>query len=195
MCLSQLDRLIRMTLGSIALLTLVACSATDTKSESDSAAESMTQSTDTTDTTDTAATSEASDTPDAPATPDVPKVTLGNGEANWIIVEGAKRDRATFTFREVQIDGNGWLVLHPFKDGKPVGEIYVGATYVENGGNQNVEITVDSEPTTGDMFIVMLHRDVNENQEFDFVFVDEVNVLDKAVFEGTKMIAHAIQAP
>jgi hypothetical protein len=22
------------------------------------------------------------------------------------------------------------------------------------------------------MFIVMLHRDVNENQEFDFVFVD-----------------------
>ena len=48
---------------------------------------------------------------------------------------------------------------------------------------------------TGEMFIVMLHRDVNENQAFDFVFVDAVNVLDKAVFEGRTMIAHAIPAP
>ncbi len=45
------------------------------------------------------------------------------------------------------------------------------------------------------MFIVMLHRDVNENQVFDFVFVDERNVLDKAVFESTKMIAHPFAAP
>ena len=59
----------------------------------------------------------------------------------------------------------------------------------------DVEITVDSAPSAGDMFIVMLHRDVNENQEFDFVFVDSVNVLDKAVFEGRTMIAHRISAP
>ena len=58
--------------------------------------------------------------------------------------------------------------MHPFKDGEPVGDIYVGSTYIEDGEN----------------------RDVNENKEFDFVFVDERNVLDKAVFEGTKMIAH-----
>ena len=45
------------------------------------------------------------------------------------------------------------------------------------------------------MFLVMLHRDVNENREFDFVFVDERNVSDKAVFEGAKMIAHPIAAP
>ncbi len=45
------------------------------------------------------------------------------------------------------------------------------------------------------MFIVMLHSDVNENQVFDFVFVDEVNVLDKAVFEGTKMIGFPFAAP
>ena len=49
-----------------------------------------------------------------------------------------------------------------------MGDIYVGSTYIEDGEN----------------------RDVNENKEFDFVFVDERNVLDKAVFEGTKMIAH-----
>jgi hypothetical protein len=123
------------------------------------------------------------------------QITLGNGKANWIIVEGASRADAILTFREVHIDGNGWLVMHPFKDGKPVGDIYVGHTYVRAGDNQNVEITVDPAPSTGDMFIVMLHRDVNENQEFDFVFVDEVNVLDKAVFEGSMMIAHAIAAP
>jgi hypothetical protein len=122
-------------------------------------------------------------------------INLENGEDNWIIVEGATRDGATFQFSEVHIDGNGWLVMHPFEDGEPNGEIYSGATYVRDGDNRNVELTVDSEPAKGDMFIVMLHRDVNENQEFDFVFVDSVNVLDKAVFEGRTMIAHRFPAP
>jgi hypothetical protein len=192
MRLSRLDHLTRMSLGSIALLAFVTCSTSCSKNETESTTQGTAQSADATNTPNT---NSANDMPAAPTTPAAQKVTLGNGEANWIVVEGAKRDRSTFTFREVQIDGNGWLVLHPFKDGKPVGEIYVGATYVESGDNRDVEITIDTEPATGDMFIVMLHRDVNENQEFDFVFVDEVNVLDKAVFEGTKMIAHAIQAP
>ena len=131
--------------------------------------------------------------PEAPA--EAPKLTTGNGESNWIVTEGATRDGATFSFREVRIDGNGWLVMHPFKDGKPVGDVYVGSTYLEDGNNRDVSITVDSVPEPGEMFIVMLHRDVNENKEFDFVFVDERNVLDKAVFEGTKMIAHSFSAP
>ncbi|MFB3106533.1 MAG: hypothetical protein ACE1ZA_16645, partial [Pseudomonadales bacterium] len=66
---------------------------------------------------------------------------------------------------------------------------------LNKGDNRDVQITVDSEPVNGEMYIVMLHRDVNENHEFDFVFVDEINVLDKAVFEGTKMIAHRFAAP
>jgi hypothetical protein len=85
--------------------------------------------------------------------------------------------------------------MHPFENGKPVGDIYVGATYVEDGENLDVKITIDRVPEPGDMFLVMLHRDVNENQAFDFVFVDERNVLDKAVFEGTKMIGHPFAAP
>lgn len=128
-------------------------------------------------------------------TPSTPEITLGNGTANWIVTEGATRRGATFTFREVRIDGDGWLVMHPFENGKPVGEIYVGATYIEDGLNRDVEISVEEEPSPGTMFLVMLHLDVNENQEFDFVFVDERNVLDKAVFEGTTMIAHPIAAP
>lgn len=122
-------------------------------------------------------------------------IKVENGEKNWIIVDDASRDGATFTFSEVHIDGNGWLVMHPFEDGEPNGDIYVGASYITDGDNRAVEIIVDPEPAAGDMFIVMLHRDVNENQEFDFVFVDSVNVLDKAVFEGRTMIGHAIAAP
>ncbi|HIF92581.1 MAG TPA: hypothetical protein EYQ60_05570 [Myxococcales bacterium] len=122
-------------------------------------------------------------------------IKLDDGEKNWIIVDDATRDGANFTFSEVHIDGNGWLVMHPFEDGKPNGDIYVGATYVEDGDNRTVDIMLDHEPAPGDMYIVMLHRDVNENQVFDFVFVDAVNVMDKAVFEGRTMIAHAIAAP
>ncbi len=133
--------------------------------------------------------------PEAPAEDAPAGLTTGNGESNWIVVEGVERDGATFTFEEVAIDGNGWLVLHPFENGKPVGEIYVGATYLESGRTRNVEISIEEPPDPGEMFIVMLHRDVNENREFDFVFVDERNVLDKAVFEGTTMIAHPIAAP
>ena len=68
---------------------------------------------------------------------------IGDGDANWIVVDDASRDGATFTFSEVQIDGNGWLVMHPFEDGKPNGDIYVGATYIPNGENRDVEIKVD----------------------------------------------------
>ena len=128
-------------------------------------------------------------------TASTPKITLGNGTENWIVTEDIVRKGATFTFREVQIDGDGWLVMHPFKNGKPVGAVYVGATYIKDGVNRDVEINVEEEPAPGTRFLVMLHLDVNENQEFDFVFVDERNVLDKAVFEGTTMIAHPIAAP
>jgi hypothetical protein len=133
---------------------------------------------------------------DAPGEPPAePKLTMGNGDLNWIVTAGATRDGATFTFREVRIKGSGWLVMHGFKDGEPVSDSYVGATYLEDGATRNATITVDAAPKPGDMYIVMLHHDVNENREFDFVFVDERNVLDKAVFEGTKMIAHPFVAP
>ena len=124
-----------------------------------------------------------------------PAITLGNGEANWIITEGMTREQSTLTFPEVQIDGNGWLVIHPFEDGKPNGDKYVASTYVKDGSNKDVEIKVHKGLQSGEMFIVMLHRDVNENQVLDFVFVSDTAVMDTAVFEGSKMIAHAISTP
>lgn len=127
--------------------------------------------------------------------PAAPQITMGNGADNWIITDGATRDGATFTFPEVKIAGNGWLVMHPFENGKPNGDIYVGHTFVKDGVSKDVDITVDETPEPGEMFIVMLHRDVNENEKFDFVFISERKVLDEAVFEGTQMIGHAYPTP
>ena len=124
-----------------------------------------------------------------------PKIVMGNGEKNWIITEGATRDDNVMTFPEVHIDGNGWLVIHPFEDGKPNGDKYVGSTYVKGGTNKDVDITVHKGLEQGEMFIVMLHRDVNENKVLDFVFVTDTAVMDTAVFEGNTLIGHAIPAP
>jgi hypothetical protein len=123
------------------------------------------------------------------------KISMGNGEKNWIITDGATRQDSTLTFKEVQIAGSGWLVIHPFENGAPNGDKYVAATYLEDGKNLDVDIKVHKGIATGEMFIVMLHRDLNENKILDFVFVDDINVMDKAVFEGNTMIGHAIPAP
>ena len=121
--------------------------------------------------------------------------SMGNGAKNWIDVKGVTREESLLTFPEVQIDGNGWLVIHPFENGAPNGDKYVALTYLQDGKNMDVNIDVLKGLTQGEMFIVMLHRDVNENKVLDFVFVDDTNVLDRAVFEGSKMIGHVIAAP
>ena len=122
-------------------------------------------------------------------------MTMGNGQNNWIITQGISRSGATFTVPEAKIDRNGWLVIHQVVNGKPVGEKYLGATYIAAGVNKNVVVTVDYTPQSGETFLIMLHSDVNENKVFDFVFVDPPNVLDKAVFEADRMIALIFTAP
>ncbi len=126
---------------------------------------------------------------------DKPAYSMGNGEKNWIVTENAKRSGNILTFPEVNIDGNGWLVMHPFEDGRPNGVKYVAASYLSSGKNTSVDIEVYKGIESGERFIVMLHRDVNENEIFDFVFVNDREVMDKAVFEGTTMIGHVFSAP
>jgi hypothetical protein len=124
-------------------------------------------------------------------------VSMGNGEESWIIVEGMSRNGRDFTFQEVKLAEPGWLVLHPFEDGKPVGKIYVGARYLPGGTHKDVSVSVQTapEPEPGTNFVVMLHHDVDRDRTFDFVFVDEQKVEDEAVFEGTTMIGHVISTP
>ena len=122
---------------------------------------------------------------------------IGKSDTEWEvhITDNAVRSGATLSFPEVQIDGAGWLVLHPFENGRPNGNVVAGYAAVDDGTSRNVEVTLDAEPATGDMFIVMLHSDANGNGEFDFVFVNEREVVDKAVFEGNTMIGHAYAVP
>ncbi|MFT5692221.1 MAG: hypothetical protein ACI92E_001552 [Oceanicoccus sp.] len=124
-----------------------------------------------------------------------PKMGMGNGEENWITQDNFTRNEAILTFKEVQINGNGWLVMHPFENGIPNGDKYVALTYLQSGKNPDVNIEVLKGLVSGEKYIVMLHRDVNENKALDFVFVDEQNVLDRAVFEGHTMIGHIIAIP
>lgn len=123
--------------------------------------------------------------------------SMGNGEKSWIVVDGMTLDARQFSFPEVTLAEPGWLVLHPFEDGAPLGKIYVGAKYLPAGTHKDVTIEVDTapEPKPGTQFIVMLHGDVDRDETFDFYFVDEKNVADKAVFEGPKMIGHVIATP
>ena len=121
--------------------------------------------------------------------------SMGNGESNWITLDGVTRVDGTLTFTEIQIDGDGWLVIHPFEDGAPNGDKYTGATFLKDGTNTDVSIEVYKGLTAGENMIVMLHSDSNQNGIFDFVFVDERNVMDRAVFEGSMMVGHVIPAP
>lgn len=130
-------------------------------------------------------------TPKNPTIPPRDQITMGNGEESYIIAEDFQQNGSTFTFKEVTIKGNGWLVLHPFKDGKPHGIVYVGASYVKHGKNKNVDITVDTPPKPGENYLVMLHWDVNQDKVFDFG--DGINVPDAPLFEGTKMVAFPIK--
>lgn len=151
---------------------------------------------------------------DAPA----PQMTIGNGEANAIIVDGVSLIEGETTFSEVRVDGdqvksfratstaisfpevtvenNSWVVLHPVIDGRPDGDMVSGFTYVAAGTHEDVAIQVDHPADPGDKFLVMLHGDVDEDRVFDFVFVEDgINVEDRAVFEGMRMIAHVFAVP
>ncbi len=144
-------------------------------------------------------------------------VQLGNGERNWISIEGLERaenavpysevrisngepqirrgDGLTLTFKEVHVEHDSWLVMHPFIAGQPSGTHVAGYSFVEQGTSSDVEITLNPAPTTGDAFIVMLHRDADNDRVFDFVFVADNVVEDVAVFEGSTMIAHMVTIP
>lgn len=143
-------------------------------------------------------------------------IQLGNGEQNWIVVDGIKRgdpstytevratsdrqqmrrgDGVTLTIPEVHIDGDGWLVMHPFIGGEPSGTYVAGYSFVESGTNKDVRITLNPAPASGDRYVVMLHKDADGDRVFDFVFVAENVVEDEAVFEGRTMIAHIVAVP
>ena len=151
-------------------------------------------------------------------TPERSQITMGNGAANMIEIDGMTRqeeleaashvrvddDRpslmransTSITFPKVVAAQSGWIVLHPVIDGRPDGDIVSGFAYLDSGENADVKVRMQHPASAGDKYIVMLHKDADEDRVFDFVFVEDgVNVEDIAVFEGNRMIAHLISLP
>ena len=147
-----------------------------------------------------------------------PAITMGNGVDNRIEVAGVTRedtgvtitmsrdgasDRSSFrmnssrvTFPSVTTAQPSWVVLHPVKAGVPDGDIVAGYTRVETGRTAPVVIETTYRADAGDSFLVMLHKDANDDGVFDFVFrEDGVNVEDIAVFEGNVMVSHILTLP
>ena len=147
-----------------------------------------------------------------------PKITMGNGEFNAIEVDGLVRkddaavvsevrtdgsngsimrsNSTSLTFASVLIEQDGWLVMHPVIDGRPNGDIVAGFAPLTKGLNENVTVKMHHPADAGGNYIVMLHGDTDGDGVFDFVFVEDgINVEDKAIFEGTRMIAHFISLP
>lgn len=124
---------------------------------------------------------------------DPAKIVLGNGDQNRIETDGLKRSGPTFIVTEVEAAHDSFLVLHPFRDGKPVRDDYVSASFVPAGTQNDVILTTETVPETDAAFIIMLHRDVDMDGLFDFG--DGVTVPDAPVFEGYTMIASQITAP
>ncbi len=152
---------------------------------------------------------------DAPA---LPAITMGNGVDNRIEIAGVSREdtgvtikmsrdgaseRSAFrmnatrvTLPSVTTAQPGWVVLHPVKAGVPDGDIVAGYARVEAGRTAPVVIETTYRADAGDSFLVMLHKDANDDGVFDFVFrEDGVNVEDIAVFEGNVMVSHILTLP
>ena len=90
---------------------------------------------------------------------------------------------------------NSRLVLHPFEGGKPNGDKYVAASYIASGTNQNVDLKVHKGLGAGDIFIVKLHRYVNQNKVLGFVFTRDIGVIGEADFEASTKVAHVVSVP
>ena len=154
----------------------------------------------------------------AEETAERPQITMGDGERNAIQVEGLTRDDGVRQFAEIRLDGAeastfradsvtltfpsvmnenpSFLVLHPVVDGAPNGDMVSGFTYLPAGTHENVKLHMDHPADSGRKFLVMLHHDVDDDRTLDFVFVEDgINVEDKAVFEGTHMIAKIFAVP
>lgn len=122
-----------------------------------------------------------------------PEIVLGNGQRNAITLVGATRSGSVLTFPSVMIERDGFVVMHPFRNEKPVRNEYVGATFVKAGTTANVAVDVGVVPQTGENFIVMLHNDMNNDGQFDFG--DGLTVPDEPTFEGNRLIALPFAAP
>ncbi len=112
-----------------------------------------------------------------------PSVTVSDQDAS----------SGTVTIEKVVAGQPGWLVIHITKGGGP-GPV-IGQSPVSEGENSNVEVAIDLDQATQQLF-AMLHLDIGTEGEYEFpgddvpVFVDDVivNVPFNATFPITDSV-------
>ncbi|WP_227370768.1 hypothetical protein [Halomonas sp. M20] len=73
------------------------------------------------------------------------------------------------TVDSVTSNGPGFVVIHASDaEGKPIAPQSIGHQQVEDGQQQDVEVSLDEETQSGDKVFVMLHEDTGEEGEYEF---------------------------
>jgi len=151
----------------------------------------------------TAATSEpVSEPTSAPPATSVPSATEEEAMEEMVpsvTVSDQDASGGTVTIEKVVADQAGWLVIHITRNGAP-GPV-IGQALVAAGSNENVEVTIDLDQATQQLF-AMLHLDVGTEGEYEFpgddapVFVDDVivNVPFQATFPAIDAVTASDQA-
>ena len=83
-----------------------------------------------------------------------------------IDAENATMDGNSVTFPSVQIDKNGFVVIHAVRDGQVIVPGSVGHTMVEAGDTSDV--TVEIGDSAADSYVAMLHYDTDGDGEYSF---------------------------
>ena len=123
-----------------------------------------------------------------------PTEEMAEAMAPAVKVSDQDASGGTVTIENVVADQPGWIVIHITKGGGP-GPV-IGQSPVSVGDNSNVEIAIDLDQATQQLF-AMLHLDVGTEGEYEFpgddvpVFVDDVivNVPFNATFPITDSVS------
>jgi plastocyanin len=112
-----------------------------------------------------------------------------------VMVSDQDASGGTLTIEKVVADQAGWLVIHITRNGAP-GPV-IGQALVAEGSNENVEVDIDLDQATQQLF-AMLHLDAGTEGKYEFpgddapVFVDDVIV--NVPFQAEFSIEDAVTA-
>lgn len=137
-------------------------------------------------------------TTEAVAQADAASVTFLNQSAGFTFT-GEGPNTTTVMVERVVVPEGGFVAIHEAEnvtgDYDPAENVSVGAvvgnsTYLEPGEHSNVVVEIDGDLEESQTLVAMLHRDTNDNREYDFPEADDPYATDGApVIETAFVIA------
>jgi hypothetical protein len=91
-----------------------------------------------------------------------------NATASLTVADQASTGR-TVTVKNVTLPAGGFVVVHaPNASAAPIESVLGASSYLKNGTNKNVTITLTEPVNESTRLVVMAHRDTNDNRVYDF---------------------------